>query len=119
MNFGAKNFTVRNDPKKGSYLFIHYNLLDPIKWGGITFSGWYSTKLLQGPMITSLSFDIQSFEKNESSNYIQNCLGILGVNQVRHTVLLEETFDGWTPNGWKLISTRSPIINAIDWTVLA
>jgi hypothetical protein len=30
MNFGVKNFTVRNEPKKKTLMFHRYSLLDPM-----------------------------------------------------------------------------------------
>jgi hypothetical protein len=47
MNFGVKNFNVRNDQKqKNTLMFEYYNLVDSMEWGAITFWGWYPIKTL-------------------------------------------------------------------------
>ena len=42
MNFGAKNFDVRNDPKQNKTLvFEWYNLVGSMEWGAINIWGWF------------------------------------------------------------------------------
>jgi hypothetical protein len=31
MNFGVKNLTLKNNQKKNSIMFKHYNLIDPME----------------------------------------------------------------------------------------
>jgi hypothetical protein len=37
MNFGLKNFIVRNDSKKKTLVFDCYNLVDPMEQGAVNF----------------------------------------------------------------------------------
>jgi hypothetical protein len=54
MNFGVKNFIVKNDSKKKTLVFECYNLVDFMEWAVVTFWGWCSTKKLLDPMVTFL-----------------------------------------------------------------
>jgi hypothetical protein len=44
INFGGKEFTIENIPKKTTFMFECYNLLDPKDWGAVIFWGWFTTR---------------------------------------------------------------------------
>jgi hypothetical protein len=37
MNFGVRNFAMRRNERKNTLIFEHYNLMDPMEVGAITF----------------------------------------------------------------------------------
>ena len=44
-------------------MFESYNLINLIKWGGVTFWGSYSTKEIQNPTVVSLILHLFFFKK--------------------------------------------------------
>jgi hypothetical protein len=71
MDFGIKNFIVKDTQKK-TLIFECYNLVDPMKWLDVIFWGWCPTRLFKGCMVTSSSSSTLILGGNDFFNYVMS-----------------------------------------------
>jgi hypothetical protein len=85
INFGIKKFTKKH-PRKKTLMIECYNFLDPMEWGATILWGWFPTRQLQDPTVTSLNshtllfWEIDFFNYVKTSKFGKKTLGILGIN---------------------------------------
>jgi hypothetical protein len=74
MNFGVKNFIVRNDSKKNKKLaFECYNLVDPMEWGECYFLRLMSNKVaFRSYCCFPCISDLTSYRQKKSKHNMQN-----------------------------------------------
>jgi hypothetical protein len=73
ISFGVKKFTEKNTQKKKTLMFECYNLLARMEWRAAIFWGWFPTRWVQDPMVTSLNLHTLIFWEIDFSNYVKNC----------------------------------------------